>query len=636
MTIHADFDLEKAVVMARSALEAMKPAPVKTVSGWLEENYNENGARIRLLPYQRAIADHFDCKIPEVAWLKSARVGATAVLAAGLSYLVANDAGSIGICVPTRDDAKDMAAGLIKTALTKEGCPAAAVKLEGPGVRDNDLSKKWNGGRGKLDYLIAAAPRTARRKNIRVLLMDECGAYADSVTPSKSEGDFIALCKRRSQNESRPFAYLNSTPKDGITDGITEAFNRGDQRYFFLTCPDCGEKQHLKFERLHTADGIAVTQVPRGTKPASIPFGSVTYCCEGCGSFWPETIKQELLEDGEWIATAPENLGSGTASYHIWTGYSPFPNATWSHIVREYLEARLSPEGLQQFTNTVLGRPWESTALENLEHQKVKKRTVDWSTDLIPRSVLALALGVDVQQDRVEASLIGLEPPASYDLEGRGRICLLDRIVIKGDTDADPADPGDTVWRRLDAVIQRRYRHERGGTIGLSIACIDSGYRSLKVYQFTAPRAGVYAVKGVAGKKPAWELSKSKKAIVHNIGVDDVKESIHQRLHAPMGEDGAFVISQALLDSQGDDVVEQLLAERLIIKPGSKRQKVWEKVSSMARSEVFDGCVYALAGLSSQHLDWSRIADDLTEDHAPEQKRKPTLAELGRMMNTGA
>ena len=119
----------------------------------------------------------------------------------------------------------------------------------------------------------------------------------------------------------------------------------------------------------------------------------------------------------------------------------------------------------------------------------------------MPAGGLFLAMGVDVQGDRLEVEV---------DAYGEGEECwLVDHQVIHG----DPSKRGpDSVWEELAKLREKSYPHAGGQTLRARAMAVDSGYLTQDCYDFCRRYAHrhVIATKGDAGAgkavigPPAW------------------------------------------------------------------------------------------------------------------------------------
>src|SRR5690606_23790798 len=109
-----------------------------------------------------------------------------------------------------------------------------------------------------------------------------------------------------------------------------ELFEQGDQRRYYVPCPQCGHMDFLVFSK--RADGRGhYMQWPEG-RPQDAHF-----VCSANGCVIEHQHKRAMVEAGEWRAEAPF---TGHASFHIWAAYSYSPNATWGQLAKEFVDAK--------------------------------------------------------------------------------------------------------------------------------------------------------------------------------------------------------------------------------------------------------------------------------------------------------
>ena len=65
----------------------------------------------------------------------------------------------------------------------------------------------------------------------------------------------------------------------------------------------------------------------------------------------------------------------------------------------------------------------------------------------------------------------------------------------------DPSQPD--VWKNIDDILSRTYRHESGAELRIEAMAIDSGFKTSSVYEFTRKysKSRVFAVKGLDSQK---------------------------------------------------------------------------------------------------------------------------------------
>ena len=82
------------------------------------------------------------------------------------------------------------------------------------------------------------------------------------------------------------------------------------------------------------------------------------------------------------------------------------PNASWSKLAAEFLVAKNDAEDLRVFVNTVLAEGWREQG-DEIDDAGLAARAERFSLDAIPPEVVMLTCGVDVQDDRLEATVVG-------------------------------------------------------------------------------------------------------------------------------------------------------------------------------------------------------------------------------------
>jgi len=544
------------------------PPPNLKISDWADnyrrlspESSAEAGAwRTDRAPYQREIMDAFnDPDIQRIVFMKSAQVGATEILLNVIGYYIDQDPAPMLIMQPTLQMAqafsKDRLATMIRDSEKIRNC------VKDPRSRDSGntvLSKKFAGG--NLNIVGSNSASGLASRPIRIVLADETDRYESS---AGAEGDPISLATKRTTTFWNKKIYMCSTPTIKGLSRIETAFEESDKRYYHVPCPECNEKQVLKWK------GVVWDE----SKPET-----ASYACQECGSVIDESKKQWMLKHGEWIATEPK---SDTAGFHISELYSVW--STWADMAKSFLEAKKNPEMLKTWINTALGESWEEQG-EAVDHETLLERRLNYDNTTIPEDVLVLTAGIDTQKDRLELQLVG------WGKNYEAWVC--DYKIFWG-------DPNNmTVWTELDNYLKKRFKTESGRPLPISCACLDSGgHHTNAVYNFTKPRQArrIFAVKGLstAGKpianRPTF-VGKNK-AVLYGVGTDSAKEAIFARLAAEPDKTTLHFCSD--LD---EEYFQQLTAEKRITKfVRGRKTLVWKQVRP--RNEALDTLVYNFAAI---------------------------------------
>ncbi|BDC37747.1 phage terminase large subunit family protein [Paraburkholderia terrae] len=607
--------------------ENLLPPPKLTLSEWAEryavlsrETSAQTG-RFRAFGYQRGMLDAVtDPSVEKISVMKSARVGYTKLMDHAVGYFIHQDPSPILVVQPRVEDAESYSKTEIAPML--RDTPVLAAIAGDQKAKNSDqtiLAKTFKNG-SSLTLVGANSPAGFRRITSRVVMFDEVDAYP--VDGAGNEGDQIALGTKRSETFWNRKIVLGSTPTVKGYSRIEKSFAESDQRYFFVKCPHCGEHQVLEWGGPDTPHGMKWDKDENGN---GMPE-TVYYVCRHNGCIIQEVDKPDMVAGGEWRATKPFN---GHAGFHIWAGYSLFPNACWSNLVGEWLRVKDDPLARQTFINLVLGEPYEDRGDRALSEARLAARTEVWSAE-VPDGAGVVTAGLDVQDDRVEAETIAW---------GRNEESWsIDHAVFEGDPESAE------LWARVDAYLKRVWRRADGRGFEVMAACIDSGgHHTQKVYEFAKARLGrrIWAIKGESARggarSPVWPTkrpSSRTKATFRPviIGVNAAKDVIRDRLRRePEEDDGVVSYPAGYMHFPSDRDINyfaQLIAERSVTKiANGQKFRVWELPPGRA-NEALDIRVYgyaALCGLMHMGLKLNRRVEQVQVD--PDQLIEPSPAE---------
>lgn len=418
----------------------LKPPPKLTLSQWAEQyailsaETSAQTGRFEAFPYQIGMMDAFtDPSVEKISVMKSARVGYTKILDHAIGYYMHQDPSPILMVQPRESDAEGYSKSEIAPMLRDTPVLAALAGDPKSKSSENTLLKKTLLNGSSLTLVGANSPGGFRRITVRIVLFDEVDGYP--VGGAGSEGDQIALGSKRAETFWNRLIAMGSTPTVAGISRIERAFDQGDGRRYHVPCPHCNEFQVLEWGGPDTPHGIKWDKDANGHH---LPE-TARYACKHCGCLIDEADKPDMVAKGKWIAERPFN---GHASFHIWAGYSLFPNAAWSRLVAEWLQVKDNPLERQTFINTALGLPYEDRGDGALNERTLAARAEVWAGE-VPDGVAVLTAGIDTQDDRLEIEIVGWGRN-----EERWSIA---HIVIEG----DPEQP--EVWEQLDALLKRTW-----------------------------------------------------------------------------------------------------------------------------------------------------------------------------------
>lgn len=574
--------------------KALRPPENLSYSDWASKNFRLSArssaapGRFRPWKFQRGILDAMgDPLVERVSVIKSARTGYTVSLIATIGAIAVNDPCPIILLMPTDDDARGIAVDELDPAFRETPALREVMRI-GRFDGRNTLTQRMLLGGGSLKILSAMAPRNLRRHTAKILLCDE----VDGMKVTK-EGDPIKLAEMRTTSFPDRKIVVGSTPTDEATSIVIKRYEESDKRIFEIPCIHCVTSFELLWEHLHWTPGEPET---------------VVCMCPHCGAEIEERYKPQMVEAGEWRATAPHVKGH--AGFRLNALISQFANAAWPKLVAEYERAlKAGPAAMQVFYNTVLGKVW-STAIDYVgENELLARREAfgiewdhqrsEWRQD-IPADVAYITAGVDVQADRLEVVFLGWSRNHRY---------VLGHQIIRGSALLL------STWDELDALLATVWKHPLGGEIGVESACVDSGDGNMtqKVYDYCekVQSRKIVAIKGDDGPRPILKASTTRRrnrtATLYIVGVDQLKTDILVSLPLGPAEDQSFRFADVL----SEQFFIQLTAERREIKYKNGRPEAGFTRIGQRRAEALDCTVYAIAAKQLCRFDFDRRYTDL-------------------------
>ena len=530
-----------------------------------------------------------DPTIEEVVMMASSQVGKTEMINNVVGYFIHQEPAPMLVVQPTIEMgetwSKDRLAPMLRDT------PAIRGLVGDPRSRDgaNTLRmKEFPGGRIAVAGANSAASLASRP--VRLVLLDEVDRFPPS---AGTEGDPVKLAMKRASTWWNRKVVLTSTPTVKGASRIEQAFEETDQRVFEVPCPYCGYFQRLLWRNLKwekTEKGL-----PENTR----------YACEVCPAEMTEGDKHRMIRNGKWMVTNPEIKKK--AGFHLSELYSPW--STWQGMVENFYEAKKRTETLKVFVNTSLGETWEEEGL-TIDDSSLMGRREEYTSDSLPREVVLLTIGVDIQEDRIHAAVKGW----GKDEES----WLIAYLMFQGKvtTDGKP-------WDDLSLLIERTWSHEGGFGLKSAAVCIDSGFATKQVYEFVRKREGrrVWATKGVGGAGvPVIRLStKRNRAGVRLalLGTDTCKELIYSRLR--VDEFGAGYMH--FPKNVDEEYFKELTAEKQVTKfIRGFPSKIWQKIRP--RNEALDCEVGALSALVSLNVNIDQLAARNQQRMVKEEKVK--------------
>lgn len=596
-------------IVAGALAAGLMPDPVIQPSSWASENVvvpdgpfaGERWSQDEA-PYAAEILDSLALHEPcnRVTVRKSAQTGLTLVGLAWLGYIASVAPADALVVQPTQDAHQRFNREKLQRLI--DSSPAVKAKISPIASRSGEGStsahKRFPGGGITLG--IASSAAALRSATVRYVMADEVDEYPADVD---NQGDPMEMLAARQISFGRDGRWKRleiSTPTLSRLSRIDAAYDEGDGRQWVCPCPHCGGDQVLKPEQV------------RGAEQA--PFNAFIVC-EVNGCVITEADRWLMVGQGRWLAQRP--WVERHRSYHVDALMSRL--VTLDQFWAQEVASRENPQKRKAFLNLWCGQVYEGEG-EAPAWQDLQRRAQEIDSHAvgeIPAWVLFTTAGVDVQNDRLEASLWGW---------GVGRTsALVEHRVFMGDSSAPD------VWAELTAWWAEAKETRDGRNLNLAVTAVDSGFRPAMVHDWCRSKPGAIAVKGASTTtRTDWALSNpktihytprgkpSRRAGANRlVGTWRMKSEIYSALEMEGPRpDGNFPPGFAFLPTGApDDLFQQIVSEQLvrIERKDGRVDYAWRPLPQ-TRNEVLDCAVYARA--AAYHLGMEQWTTQQWQDMA--------------------
>lgn len=559
-------------------------------------------------PYAKEIMDELSeqSDAQKVVWKAGSQVGKTEVGNNWVGYTIDHDPATMMIVWPTLHDVKQNQKLRI-TPLLDDNPRLKAKIYGGKGRSDGSTArfKKFDGG----SLIINGAESASGLKSIpaKKLMLDEIDEYPHDV---ENQGDPISLVMVRSRTfGSKRKAYLCSTPTYKGKSKISKEFRASDQRYYYVPCPHCKEKQILEWERF--------SYETEDAEDGQLIVTSCSYFCKHCGEEIEEYHKSWMMSEESGASWIKHNPKSNVPGFHLAAFYSPLGWYSWLECAQEYIEATHDQEKMKTWTNTVKAEEYEVVGVSP-DHESLYDRREKYEIGTVPRGVVFLTCAVDVQGDRLEAEVMGW---------GRNmeRWSIEHKVI--------PGKPTSVhTWDALSQYLASEFEHVDGKTLGIMKCGVDSGYEAQRVYNFCKKYdvSKVLPIKGqdglaiMVGTPTAVNLKnektgkKQKRGVrIWPIGVSMVKDELFGDLQLDQPDDimDGFPKGFIHFPMYDEEYFRQLTAEKKVLVKDKKGFTKSVYVKEYERNEILDLHVYNRAMASIIGIDrlnesgWQRLEE---------------------------
>jgi phage terminase large subunit GpA-like protein len=477
---------------------------------------------------------------------------------------------------------------------------------DGRGInKDNGSNQETLDRNGSLKVASAGSPADLTGTSRRLVIMDDLAKF-----DMTDKGDPEALAISRASAFEDAKILRVSTPLIRGTCRISRAYARSDQRQYHVPCPHCGHAAPLTWENFRA-----------NIDPERLHAACFT--CDRCGAVIAHGDKERMVAAGQWVARNPRGDHPG---FHIWRAYSPLRD--WASIAVEYAQvmgwtrlevSQSSAEAIakaveaeteQTFYNDVLGLPYEQ-ASDAPDWEGLRDRTENAVPgSVLPRGILPatgfiLAMGVDCQDDRMEAQLVAF---------GRDRRrWVIDYKVI-------PHFIGDEEGRAaLNALLKAEWRTQTGLRVAIDMLAIDGGTYTDDVWSWAKmhPWSRVIIVKGATTQNGPVMLpmrferradgqAKRQQKRAFMLNVSQLKGDFYAWLRIEDAQKRGYC---AFGSGLGDEYYRQITAEVRVLNRSATGTVTsqWKLVEAARRNEGLDTMIYAEA--AARRKGWASQTD---------------------------
>lgn len=599
-------NLEPKKQLAKAYANALRPDPIIFADDWARTNRIMPADSVEPGPY-RPLRTPYMIDVQRTmsatssyveGWMqKGVQLGGSAGGENLIGSWICTAAGNILVVFPKLDDAKQWE--LTRFEPMRDSTPALRKRIRSANTKGADntkLRKKYPGGAMRL-IGVGSMPKSA---TIRYIKLEEPDEYPLDVD---NQGSVFDGLRARIRNFGRKAKmYGDGTPTVDGASNIQREHKRGDQRKWFMCCPDCGHAQPLSWGQMKWV----VSEEPEDTA------ASAKYLCEAkdCGALNNEAAwklknydRQIGMTEAQckaaglayWEATAKGQ--PGVASWHISSLAAPIGWAPWGSLVLSWLDVADDEDKKKAFKNNVEGECYSYKQSNAVSAKVLREKAENYPLMSCPAGGLVCVAGVDTQDNRLAYIL------RAY---GRGEESW---GIAHGEIYGDTSQP--EVWGKLKELLEAPIKHHSGQVMRVDAAFVDmGGHRGEEVKAFCrdAQLRGRHWC-AVLGAKPlhAPPLGKPRNvdfnwrgkeipggAVIRYVGTQAIKNLIDGRLKLGLEQQGNRKGAGIFHTPIGfeEDYYNQMRSEHRIVRKDTTGNKALVWVHVQGRNEAWDCEVY--------------------------------------------
>lgn len=463
-----------------------------------------------LTPYWREPLDCADPLHPakEVSIMKGAQLGGTAaVLNPIVGYTIAKHPGNIMFLTGHSDLSE---AAMLKIDQMIDNCGIRdlispnVLRKKNSRSGDTNKSKEFSGGDLKSGSV--TNHNLLRQHDVMIMIVDDYDAAPSSSKHAGSTRELVQ--KRTSAYAHKKKIYWVSSPQIKGASNIEDVFLLGDQRYYHVPCPKCGEFIKLEWQvAIEGTDGKEMGGIYwKRDKIGRVERSSVGYVCQKCSGFFDDSHKYEMNLAGFWQPSVEMAKEEDHYSYQISSLYAPPGMDSWAYYAQQFENAnpdkgKRNEKKHQTFMNVVLGEPYkqqgsapEANQLQkNIRNYAIKdvpdKMSVDDGNGHIVLLTCACDLNGVLDDARLDYEIVGWsESGSNYSiLQGSIGTFIPREGTKKKKVDRErwtyEHNKTNSVWPEFEKILGTKF--DAGNRkMEVFISGVDTGHYTEQAYEF--------------------------------------------------------------------------------------------------------------------------------------------------------
>lgn len=354
----------------------------------------ENPGKLRVFPYAREIVNSFrDIDVKKITLCWGSQASKTTTIYGGLAYLLAELPQDTMYIMPSAENARRFSKGRWMPFVEEcqkliDICPKSASSGKIDTDKITNMVQEFLPC--TLTFTGAGSENNVKSSPVSYLVLDEI----DEIDP-----EIQAAAKERVKGRTDYKIIQTSTPSVD-TKGIWMEFLDGDQRYYNVPCPHCGEliklewRQRDKDQKLRYSIGFDESaKQDNGQFDYDKVLKTAHYRCPHCDGKIYDGHKSEMLKNGVWI---PENplAPEDHKSYHLNSLYAP--PITFGGMMVNWLQAQGSFARIKKFVQGNLAETFTDDWI-NSERADAKELEGEYSRGELKGQTRIIS--VDTQRD---------------------------------------------------------------------------------------------------------------------------------------------------------------------------------------------------------------------------------------------